>query len=292
MAAPVSAVIKVAALQMEPRFGDKDWNIAESIRLIDAAAAKGAVLMVLPELCNTGYVFESREEALSLAEPVPGGPTTEAWIDKAREHRVYLCAGITERDGTMLYNSVVVVGPGGFIGTYRKMHLWDREKLWFEPGNLGFPVFELPFGTIGCRICYDVWFPESTRILTLQGADIICDSTNWVDAPPMQSKTKPTAAVSASQMSLMNSVYSVCADRVGADRAGTELAAVFIGNSCIIDPRGDFVAGPASAELPEVLIAEIDLGNARDKDRTQRNNTFSDRRLDWYDRFLGYGSSG
>jgi N-carbamoylputrescine amidase len=286
MGAPGNTTVKVAALQMEPRFGDKDWNVAESLRLADAAAAQGATLMVLPELCNTGYVFESREEAVSLSELVPGGPTTAAWIGKAAELDIHLCAGITEREGRFLYNSVVVVGPDGFIGKYRKMHLWDKEKYWFAPGNLGFPVFELPFGKIGCRICYDVWFPESTRILALQGADIICDSTNWVNAPPMQSKTKPTAAVSASQMSLMNSVYSVCADRVGTERGCT-----FIGNSCIIDPLGDFIAGPADAEAPGVLVAEIDLEKARNKDRTALNNTFGDRRVEWYERLLGYNST-
>lgn len=291
MDVPGAARIKVAALQMEPSFGDKEWNIAESCRLIDIAAAEGAVLMVLPELCNTGYVFESKVEALSLAERVPGGPTTDAWIGKARQHQAYICAGITELAGTLLFNSVAVVGPEGYIGTYRKMHLWDRERLWFEPGNLGFPVFELPFGTIGCRICYDVWFPESTRILALQGADIICDSTNWVDSPPIQSKTKPIAAVSASQMSLMNSVFSICADRVGSDRSGTELGTVFIGNSCIIDPQGDYVAGPTSADSLEVLIAAIDLAKSRDKDRTPHNNTFGDRRVDWYGNLLGYGSA-
>lgn len=278
------SVIGVAALQMEPHIGDKDRNLAESFRMIDIAAAEGALLMVLPELCNTGYAFNSRDEAFSLAEPVPGGPSTEAWIVKARERQAFLCAGIAERDGASLYNSVVVVGPEGYIGTYRKMHLWDKEKLWFEPGNLGFPVFDLPFGKIGCRICYDVWFPETTRILALQGAEIICDSTNWVDAPPIQSKLKPTAAISAAQMSLMNSVYSVCADRVG-----TERACAFIGNSCIADPQGDFIAGPADADAPEVVVAGIDPANARIKDRSPRNNAFSDRRLDWYEGMLGYG---
>jgi predicted amidohydrolase len=279
-------LLKVAALQMEPHFGDKDWNITESLRMIDTAAAMGAKLMVLPELCNTGYKFNTRKEALSLSEPVPGGLCTEAWIKKASEHKIYLCAGITERNGSHLYNSVVIVGPEGYLGTYRKMHLWAEEKLWFEPGDLGFPVFSLPFGKIGCRICYDVWFPETTRILALQGADIICDSTNWVDTPPIQTKQKPTAAVSAAQMSLMNTVFSVCADRVGSERDCT-----FIGNSCITDPYGDFIAGPADADAPEVIIAEINLASARLKNRSAMNNTLSDRRVDWYDHMLGYTAS-
>ncbi|MCX5899518.1 MAG: hydratase, partial [Proteobacteria bacterium] len=164
------SLVKVAALQMEPHIGDKDYNMAETLKIIDKAGKMGAKLMVLPELCNTGYIFNSREEAFALSEEVPEGPCTEEWIKKAKEYNAYICAGITEREGNNLYNSVVVVGPDGYIGTYRKMHLWNEEKLWFEPGNLGFPVFDLPFGKIGCRICYDVWFPETTRILAAQGA--------------------------------------------------------------------------------------------------------------------------
>jgi len=252
--------------------------------MITRAAKLGARLMVLPELCDTGYMFQSPEEACGLSEPVPQGACSRAWIEIAAREGVYLCAGIAEREGEALYNSVMIAGPGGFIGKYRKMHLWDREKLWFKPGNLGFPVFDLPFGRIACRICYDVWFPESTRILALQGADIICDSTNWVDAPPLQTKSKPTAAHSAAQMSLMNAVYTICADRVGAERG-----AAFIGNSCIIDPDGNFSAGPASPDHPEILLADINLEKARNKARSEHNSVFGDRRTDFYGSLLGYG---
>jgi N-carbamoylputrescine amidase len=277
------SLVKVAALQMEPHIGDKDYNMAETLKIIDKAGKMGAKLMVLPELCNTGYIFNSREEAFALSEEVPEGPCTEEWIKKAKEYNAYICAGINEREGNNLYNSVVVVGPDGYIGTYRKMHLWNEEKLWFEPGNLGFPVFDLPFGKIGCRICYDVWFPETTRILAAQGADIICDSTNWVVVDPLQTKEKPTAATSAAQMSLMNSVYSICADRVGAERGCT-----YIGNSCITDPGGGFVAGPADPDKPEVVMAEINVVGARFRHWSAFNNPHTDRRLDWYDELLGY----
>ena len=80
--------------------------------------------------------------------------------------------------------AAVLVGPGGFIGKYRKAHLWNREKLWFTPGNLGFPVFDTPIGRIGLLICWDIWFPEVPRLLSLQGADIICSLNNWVWTPP------------------------------------------------------------------------------------------------------------
>lgn len=277
------SLVKVAALQMEPHIGDKDRNVQETLKIIDEAGKQGAELMVLPELCNTGYIFNSRKEAFALSEEVPDGPTTMEWINAAKKYNAYICAGITEREGNHLYNSVVVVGPEGYIGTYRKTHLWNEEKLWFEPGDLGFPVFSLPFGKIGCRICYDIWFPEVTRILVAQGADIICDSTNWVVVDPLQTKEKPTAAYSAQQMSLMNAVYSVCADRVGEERG-----CMFIGNSCITDPGGGFVAGPGDPDKPEVVMAEINLMLARYRHWSEFNNPLTDRRTDLYDEYLGY----
>ncbi len=277
------SLVKVAALQMEPHIGNKDRNIEETLKIIDEAGKNGAELMVLPELCSTGYIFNSRKEAFDLSEEVPEGPTTQEWIKAAKKHNAYICAGITEREMNHLYNSVVVVGPDGYVGTYRKTHLWSEEKLWFEPGDLGFPVFSLPFGKIGCRICYDIWFPEVSRILVAQGADIICDSTNWVVVDPLQTKEKPTAAYSAQQMSLMNSVYSVCADRVGEERGCT-----FIGSSCITDPGGGFVAGPGDPDKPEVVMAEVNLMLARYRHWSDFNNPLTDRRTDLYDEYLGY----
>lgn len=277
------SLVKVAALQMEPQIGNKERNVAETLKLINEAGAKGVKLMVLPELCNTGYIYNAREEAFALAEEVPNGPTAQEWIKAAQKHNTYICAGITEKEGPHLYNSVAVVGPEGHIGTYRKTHLWNEEKLWFEPGNLGYPVFSLPFGKIGCRICYDIWFPEVTRIYAVQGADIICDSTNWVVVDPLQTMEKPTAAYSAQQMSLMNAVFSICADRIGVERDCT-----FIGNSCIVDPGGGFVAGPGSPTEPEIVMAEINLMLARYRHWSEFNNPMTDRRMDLYDEFLGY----
>ena len=277
------SLVKVAAIQFEPHVGDKEYSVNEGLRLIDEAGSQGAKLMVLPELSNTGYTFNSREEAFALAEPVPDGPTTRKWIEIAKKHQAYICAGITEKEGPRLYNSVAVVGPEGHIGTYRKTHLWNEDKLWFEKGNLGYPVFDLPFGKIGCRICYDIWFPEVTRIYAVQGADIICDSTNWVVVDPLQTKEKPTAAYSAQQLSLMNACYSICADRDGIERDCT-----FIGNSCITDPGGGFAAGPGSPDEPEIVMAEINVSLARYRHWTEFNNPITDRRTDLYDEFLGY----
>jgi N-carbamoylputrescine amidase len=238
--------------------------------------------MVLPELCNSGYVFDTREEAWELSEPIPGGPSTDAWMKYAAKRGVYIVAGMPEKDGDKLYNAAVIVGPEGYIGKFRKLHLWDEERLFFELGNLGCPVFNLPFGRIGILICFDAWFPETARLLTLQGADIICDPNNWVLPPSGPRPETPLHPWIHLAQAHMNSNYFVCADRVGVERG-----ALFLGVSCIAAPDG-FIAGPGSPDKPEVLTAEINVVGARFKDWSRLANPISDRRIDLYDRFLGY----
>ena len=126
--AEAQSEITIACVQMEPIVGAKEANVAKSLRRIEEAAAQGANLIVLPELANSGYVFRSRDEAFALAEEVPVGGTTAAWIEAACRHNVYIVAGIAERAGSSLYNSAVVVGPSGHIGTFRKVHLWAAER--------------------------------------------------------------------------------------------------------------------------------------------------------------------
>ncbi len=276
------SVINVAAIQMEPRVGDKAGNVKRQLALIAEAAAQGVRLMVLPELGNTGYIFNTRDEVAELAEQVPGGATCAAWIKACREHKVYLCAGITEREADKFYNCAALIGPKGYIGKYRKIHLWDEEKLFFEPGDLGIPVFHLPFGRVGVMICYDGWHPEVARILALQGADIICDPTCWVLVPGIVTAENPISAYVHMASAHVNGIFMICADRCGIERGCT-----FLGNSCVVGPAG-FVAGPASFEKPEIVAAEINLVQARYKHWTDLADPFADRRTDLYDRLLGY----
>ncbi|HEY9211688.1 MAG TPA: nitrilase family protein [Ancylobacter sp.] len=278
-----SSLVRVACIQMEPRFGETAANVAHSLDLIEKAADAGAQLLVLPELANTGYVFETRAEALALAEPVPGGPTTDAWVEVAARRNLHIVAGITEREGNALYNSAVVIGPQGYIGTYRKMHLWGAENLFFEPGNNGFPVFHTAIGRIGVAICYDGWFPETYRLQALQGADIVCVPTNWVPIPGQQDGREAMATVLSMAAAHSNSMYIACADRIG-----TERGQPFEGQSVIVSYTGWPVAGPASRAGEETVIAEIDLGAAREKRNWNAfNQVLRDRRTDVYGEMLG-----
>ena len=275
--------VRVACIQFEPRIGERERNVERSLALIATAAARGAQLVVLPELCNTGYVFDSRREAFGLAEAIPDGPTVRAWADAARAHGLYVVAGITERAGQALYNSAAVVGPEGFVGTYRKNHLWGEENLFFEPGNLGVPVFPTPIGRIACAICYDIWFPEIFRLAALQGADILCVPTNWVPMADQPADLPVMANVLAMGGAHSNSIFVAAADRVGVEREQP-----FIGNSVIVGCTGWPLAGPASREAEEILVADLNLSDARRKRNWNAfNQVLRDRRTDVYDEMLG-----
>ncbi len=272
------APVTVACIQMEPIFGETSHNVAASIAMIEEAAAQGANLMVLPELCNTGYVFSSREEAYSLAETIPQGPSSEAWIACAARLNIYLVAGITEREDETLYNSAVIIGPEGLIGRYRKVHLWGDEALYFTPGNLGFPVFKTRIGTIGCQICYDCWFPESFRMAALQGAEIVCVPTNWVPIPGQDPSREAMANILVMAASHSNSIFIAAADRIG-----TEREQPFIGQSLITSYTGWPVAGPASDKNPEIVIATVNLAAAkRHRNWNDFNQVLKDRRPEVY----------
>lgn len=283
MTSPAESLLRVACVQMNPGIGETQRNVERSLAFVADAAARGAGLVVLPELCNTGYVFETRDEAFALAEPVPDGPTTRRWLEAARRHRLTIVAGITERDGDVLYNSAVVVGPDGFIGTYRKNHLWGAENLFFERGNLGVPVFRIGAGRIACAICYDIWFPEIFRLAALQGADLLCVPTNWVPMPSQPEGMLVMANVLAMGGAHSNSMFVACADRVGHERGQP-----FLGNSVIVSHAGWPVAGPASADGEEIIVADLNLSDARRK-RTLNdfNQLLRDRRTDVYGEMLG-----
>ena len=278
------STITVAAIQARAVTGDKQANNERALELVHEACDRGARLLVLPELGNSGYMFDSRDEVAELAEPAFGGETTELWARVARERDVYICGGLAEVDGDHFYNAAVLIGPDGPLGRYRKLHLWDEEKLFFEPGDLGLNVFHLPFGRVGIMICYDGWHPEVARILKLKGADVILDPTCWVLVPNLVTPENPVSAYVHMASAHVNSLYIVCADQCGVERGCT-----FLGRSCIAGPGG-FVAGPGNHEQPELVLAEINPVEARYHHWTSLANPFADRRTDLFDSFLGYRS--
>ncbi|MCC8025703.1 MAG: nitrilase family protein [Clostridium sp.] len=274
--------VKVASIQMEPVFGNKQLNLKKTLDLINEAADQGAQIIVLPELCNTGYMFNSRAEAFSLAEEVPAGASSEAWIEAARKRKVYIAAGITEREGNDLYNSSVFVGPEGYIGKHRKVCLWDEEKLFFEPGNLGNQVFHTPLGRISLLICYDMWYPEQWRNCALGGADIVLVSTAWIYYPDLPYGVGNLGVFLGIGAALCNNFFVAVADRVG-----TERGCKFPGNSLIIDQGGKPLAGPVGMEEETIVYAELNLSDARRNQWTEFANPIRDRRIDLWGSYIG-----
>ena len=283
----VSAV-RVAVVQFDPQVGTHNiqTNLQNGLDLAREAAMNGANLIVLPELANTGYLFANRRDAFNHAEAVPEGPSTQAWIDFAAQHQVYLVAGLAEQDAMQLFDTAVLLGPGGFIGKYRKAHLWNKEKLWFTPGDLGFPVFETPIGRIGLLICWDIWFPEVPRLLSQQGADIICSLNNWVWTPPpfFDDAGKCMASYLTMTAAHVNNVFIAAADRIG-----KEQDARYLGCSLIAGTNGWPIGAVAPADEQIILYADVDLSTARSAPIWNTLNDLQrDRRTDIYDGMLGY----
>lgn len=283
-ASPVTA----AAIQFDPQVGveNKEKNLRRTLDLISQAADRGATLIVLPELASTGYAFETREEAYAHAEDVPSGAATQAWIKLAAERGIYIAGGLTESDGERLFDTAVLIGPEGFIGKYRKTHLWNREKLFFTPGDLGFPVFDTRIGRIGLLVCWDIWFPEVARLLAVQGADVICSLNNWVWTPPplFDESGKCMAAYLTMTASHTNNVSFVAADRVGEERGGK-----FLGCSLITGTNGWPIGAIAPPEGETIVYGDLDVVAARQAlIWNDLNDLARDRRTDLYDTRLGY----
>ncbi len=280
---PKESQICISCIQFEPTFGAVRENVDRALEKIAKAKSLGADLIVLPELCNTGYVFETRKEAFALSETVDGGSSIRALCDAAAQHGVHIVAGYCERSGDNLYNSAVLVGPSGVIGNYQKNHLWAAEALFFERGSLGFPVFNTCLGRIGVLICYDGWFPEAWRLCALQGADVVCVPTNWVPMPEQPENQMAMANILCMAAAHSNSFFIAAACRTGIERDQP-----FVGRSIIVNHTGWLLAGPASSDNPEILTASCNLANARRK-RTLNdfNQVMRDRRSDIYGEMLG-----
>ncbi len=243
----------VAVAQLDPALGEPERNLEVCLGRLDEAAAAGAKLLVLPECAIPGYVFDSLEEGLSFAEEVPG-PSVEALERECARLGMHAVCGMLERDGDRLRNAAVLVGPDGLIGTYWKTHLpFLGVDRFVTPGD-EFHVWDTPLGRIGVEICYDLRFPEVTRTLALAGADIVAHPTNFPVAARVQTEVITLARAAE------NRIYLLTANRVGKERSGE-----FCGRSQIVDPYGVRLAEADPVE-EVLLVAEIDLAKARDKD--------------------------
>lgn len=267
----------VACCQLRLRFGDVGGNRAAARAAVREAAAAGARLIVLPELCTTGYWFSSAAEARGLAQPAAGGALDD-WIEEARQADAVVVGGFAEigESGT-LYSSAAVVDASGVVAVYRKTHLWGVEREVFQAGAEPAPVVETRVGRIGVCVCYDLFFPELIRGLALGGADVVVVPTN---SPCVAAGAEPRDDIGVSiarAAAHVNRVFvAVC------DRSGDERGQRWVGRSTIVDPDGALMAGPPGDQA-SMLLADCDLTTARDKRWTgTTNDALGDRRLDVY----------
>jgi N-carbamoylputrescine amidase len=270
-------------------------NLERASGKIREAAKRGAQVVCMDELFRGEYFCRKEDAALfDLAEAIPG-PATEALAKVAKKNKVAIVASLFERRAAGIYHNTCAVldADGTFLGKYRKMHIPDDplyyEKFYFTPGDLGFPNFDTRYGRIGVQICWDQWYPEGSRAVALQGAQVIFYPTS-IGWHPAEKKEFGAAQLDAWRTmqrahAIANGVYVAVANRVGFEgnpKAG-DTGLEFWGNSFVADPFGQVVA-EASNDKEEILVVECDPAKSED---TRRNWPFlRDRRIDAYQPIL------
>ncbi len=267
---------RVAAVQMEPKLGRLGENLDRILGRLDEAAGAGAHLVVFPECALSGYGFASRDEGMAHAVPIDGEEVRRV-VSACERHGCYCVFGLLERDGPRLFNACVMTGPGGVVGSYRKVHLpYLGIDMFVDPGDRDFAVLDAGGIRVGMHICYDGGFPESARVLALLGADLLVLPTNW----PTHSECAAEHMIPTRAME--NTVYVMAVNRVG-EESGFR----FIGASSIVDPGGKVLAR-AGAVGEQILTAEIEPARARRKHLVRvpgrhEINRIADRRPRFYE---------
>jgi len=259
----------IALLQFKPTRKSIEKNIQKIQHAMEGIKAD---LIVLPELTNSGYLYEKAEDLKPFSEENDGhGPFLSALIDLAKTINGVVVTGYAEKEGLKLYNSAIALSPQGPITNYRKTHLFDHEKMLFNPGDSGFKVFEWNSVKIGIMICFDWIFPEACRCLALQGAQIIAHPANLV---------LPYCQNAMVTRSIENRVFTITANRIGTEILG-DMRLSFTGTSQVTDPSGAIrYRGPK--DKATVHIMTIDPNEAINKNLNPQNNLFKDRRPEMY----------
>lgn len=269
--------MQISAVQTNVRFADAPHNLQVMSQIVAREAEAGSRLVIFPECFTTGYCFDSKEAALNQAECVPG-PTVEKVCELSRQYGCGIVFGMLEVSEGKLFNVAILVGPDGFIGSYRKVHLpFLGVDRFTTHGDRPFEVFEFEGVRIGLLICYDGGFPEASRELALAGADLIALPTNWPRGAEYMS------AFSVNSRAMENGVYFAAVNRIG-----TENGFTFIGQSRIAGPYGETMA-LADHKDEEILRATISTERSRQKEIVRVPgkhiiDRFADRRPEMYQR--------
>ena len=285
---------RVAAVSMNSPFAQMEWVFDQMSQYCRSAADQGARLVLFPELLVHGHCTPNTWE---IAESIPDGPSTQRLIELAREYSLVLSVGLSEKERDIVYNAQILVGPDGFIGKQRKIHMSRDETLFYKGGGL-MPVHDLGFCKVGSIICYDNQFPETARILALKGADVLlmphaARVRMWDDAVPgseaaARQHTHDFFTSCYGQRARENACFAVLANQAG--RAGyvdtyakdSPAQPHHCGGSLVFAPDGDLLASTQRDEIrDEMLICELD--NARlAAERSLPNYTLRTRRPELY----------
>lgn len=271
----MSFEVQVACCQLSLSFGSSEENRKASASAIERVARDGAGVVVLPELTPSGYRFRSREELLSLAEPLDG-PTVTMWCRLALELGIVIVGGFPEtaEDG-QIFNSAVILDETGVLAVHRKTHLWDEEPDWFTCGESRPPVVDTRHGRLGLAVCYELEFLELIRSVALEGTQLLCAPVNW-PLFPRPAGERPIEVVSAQAAASANRMFIAACDRVGSER-GTG----WLGGSVIIGPDG-FPLTELKLGAETDVMTRLDLEEALDKTVGHRNDVHGDRRPEIY----------
>lgn len=243
--------MRAVCVQFRPEKLRRDENLGRIVEYVDGVAEKSPHLIVFPECALSGYAL-TRMEVRMMAEPIPG-PSTEAIQKACKRNLVYVVVGLIERSGSKTYNAAVTIGPEGVVGKYRKTHLpFQGADRYVDPGDTPYEPINLRVGRIGVLICYDIFFPETVRALTLKGAELIVVPANW--AKGVEFYTDHIVFTRA----LENHVNLIAVNRVG-----EEGAFKFYGESRILNPSGRVLAEASSSE--SILYAELNMNEPRNK---------------------------
>lgn len=261
-------MLRVGFYQFRPIFGKKSRNLDKVVNNLNN---KKADILVLPELSFTGYYFKNREEVKTLSEDVATSSTVDKLSRLCKQNDFYIVVGFAEKYLDKYFNSCLLIGPEGVVHKYRKIHLFNEEKKWFDPGDIPLQVNEIRGAKVGMMICFDWIFPEVTRILALQGADVICHPSNLVLSYCQQTMLSRC---------IENNIFAITTNRFGKDtRPHGELR--FTGKSQIVAPRGKLLfRAPSQREYLQIIEIDVDL--ARNKMITTHNNIIMDRRPNYY----------
>jgi len=260
--------MKTGFVQFRPVFGDNAGNLETMTQLISSVDAD---LLVLPELANTGYAFTSKHELGDIAESFDDSQSLDELQTLAVKKNCSLVVGFAEKAVGSLYNSSALLRPDGSRELYRKLHLFGAENLFFMPGDIPFAVHNIDGARIGMMICFDWFYPESARVLSIKGAQIICHAVNFV---------LPWGQNAAVFTSIQNRIFMITANRYGAETRG-EYSFTFTGESQITNVKGEILA-KAKQKEDTAVVTEIDPGDADNKCLNKHNDLFAQRRPEFY----------